>query len=46
MGEIASAKDGELHYVEQESSIADCFAITLGGLMSLVADEIVVTLEA
>ena len=44
MGDIAREKDGELHYIEKESSIAECFAITLGGLMSLVADEIVVTL--
>jgi hypothetical protein len=44
MGLIAELKEGEFHYVETASSISECFADCLGGLVSLVADDIYITL--
>jgi len=45
MNLIAEVKEGEFHFVETEESIADSFGDCLGGLVSIVADEIYITLS-
>ena len=45
MNYIAQAKEGDFHFVEHAGVIPECFSDCLGGLVSLVADEIHVSLE-
>ena len=43
---IADATEGMYYYIENEDKIADSFADVLGGLFSVVAQNITVTIEA
>jgi hypothetical protein len=45
MSTISEEKEGEFHYVEDDKSIPECFSDCLGGLVSLVADDINVQLN-
>lgn len=45
MNFIAQTKEGDFHFVENAEVIPECFSDCLGGLISLVADEIHVNLE-
>lgn len=45
MNFIAQTKDGDFHFVENDEVIPECFSDCLGGLISIVADEIHVSLE-
>merc|ERR1712063_65008 len=44
--EIAEAGNGMYYFIENGDKIADCFADVLGGLLSVVAQNLVLTLEA
>jgi len=44
--DISEAGNGMYYYIENGDRIADCFADVLGGLFSVVAQNLVVTLEA
>ena len=43
---IATATEGMYYYIENEDKIADSFADVLGGLFSVVAQNITITIEA
>ncbi len=45
MNAISEQKEGDFHFVENDDSIPECFSDCLGGLVSLVADDIHIQLN-